>query len=225
METGDIGRVSLVEQHFPVVLVMGETRRVSEPLLLAVFFVSGVSALIYQVAWQRLLFAAFGVDVESITIIVSTFMLGLGCGALLGGQLADRYASRVIELFAACEVGIGLFGAISPTLIPMVGETFMEYSLPVIAVANFVLILVPATFMGATLPMLVAYLFRRSANVGVSIGSLYLANTLGAATGALATGAAIFLFLTLNQAIYLAAAGNFLVAVVIVMTIGVRVRI
>lgn len=203
---------------------MVEKRWVSEPLLLAVFFVSGVSALIYQVAWQRLLFAAFGVDVESITIIVSTFMLGLGCGALIGGQLADRFGNRVIELFAACEVGIGLFGAISPALIPAVGEHFMQHNLPVIAVANFVLILIPATFMGATLPMLVAYLFRRSANVGVSIGSLYLANTLGAAIGALATGAALFVFLTLNQAIYLAAGGNFLVATAIYATLRLRVR-
>src|SRR4051812_25289323 len=36
------------------------------------FFLSGVSALIYQVCWQRLLFVAFGVDIESITIVVST---------------------------------------------------------------------------------------------------------------------------------------------------------
>ena len=194
-------------------------RRISEPLLLGVFFISGVSALIYQVAWQRLLFGAFGVDVESITIVVSTFMLGLGCGALFGGQLADRYGRRVIELFAICEVGIGLFGAVSPFLIPAVGERFMQHSLPVIALVNFLLILAPATLMGATLPMLVAYLFRSNANVGVSIGNLYLSNTLGAATGAIATGIALFIFLTLNQAIYLAAAGNFLVASVIYLTI------
>jgi hypothetical protein len=53
----------------------------------------------------------------------------------------------------------------------------------------------------------------------VSIGNLYLSNTLGAATGAIATGIALFIFLTLNQAIYLAAAGNFLVASVIYLTI------
>src|ERR1700722_13354820 len=40
-----------------------------EGLLHVVFFLSGASALTYQVAWQRLLFGAFGVDVESITII------------------------------------------------------------------------------------------------------------------------------------------------------------
>ena len=58
--------------------------------LVLLFFVSGIAALIYQVCWQRLLFQAFGVDIESVTIIVSTFMLGLGLGALAGGQLSDR---------------------------------------------------------------------------------------------------------------------------------------
>lgn len=186
-----------------------------ESLLLSVFFLSGVSALIYQVAWQRLLFGAFGVDIESITIIVSTFMLGLGCGALAGGQLADRYGRRTIGLFALCELGIGLFGLASPTLIPAVGARFLASSLPVIAAANFLLILLPASLMGATLPMLVAYLFRGNASVGVSVGSLYWSNTLGAALGALAAGVLLFHVATLDQAIYLAAAGNFTVASVV----------
>jgi MFS family permease len=191
------------------------SKRIDRSLLLGVFFVSGVSALVYQVAWQRLLFASFGVDVESITIIVSTFMLGLGCGALMGGTLADRFAERVIVIFALCEIGIGTFGALSPSLIPAVGDRFMQYPLPVIATVNFFLILVPATLMGATLPMLVAYLFRENRNVGVSIGSLYLSNTLGAALGAFATGVVLFVFFTLNEAIYLAACGNFIVAAAI----------
>jgi len=187
----------------------------SEALLLAVFFLSGVSALIYQVAWQRLLFGAFGVDIESITIVVSTFMLGLGCGALAGGQLADRLGHRTIELFALCELGIGLFGVASPHLIAAVGAQFLQSSLPVIATVNFLLILVPASFMGATLPMLVAHLFRGNASVGVSISKLYWSNTMGAALGALAAGVVLFHHFTLNQSIYLAAVGNFVVASVV----------
>ncbi|MBY0238050.1 MAG: fused MFS/spermidine synthase [Burkholderiaceae bacterium] len=191
--------------------------KTSHSLLLGVFFLSGVSALIYQVAWQRLLFGAFGVDIESITIIVSTFMLGLGCGALAGGQLADRLGHRTVELFALCELGIGLFGLASTVLIPAVGARFLHSSLPVIAAANFLLILVPASLMGATLPMLVAHLFRGNANVGLSIGSLYWANTMGAALGALAAGVLLFRYLTLDQSIHLAAAGNFLVSSLVYM--------
>ena len=59
--------------------------------LAPLFFVSGVAALVYQVCWQRLLFSAFGVDIDSVTIIVSVFMLGLGLGAL-AFYLADAAA-------------------------------------------------------------------------------------------------------------------------------------
>jgi MFS family permease len=194
-----------------------------ERLLHVVFFLSGVSALTYQVAWQRLLFGAFGVDVESITIIVSTFMLGLGCGALAGGQLADRYGRRLLALFAACELGIGAFGCLSPWLIPAVGDYSYSFGLFGIALANFLLILAPASLMGATLPMLVSYLFRGNRNVGISIGGLYLSNTLGAGLGAIAAGLILFTFLTLDEAIYAAACGNFIVSTIVIF--GVRRRV
>ena len=52
----------------------------------------GLPALIYQVTWQRVLTLYFGVDIYSTTVTVSTFMLGLGVGSLLGGWIADRVA-------------------------------------------------------------------------------------------------------------------------------------
>ena len=187
----------------------------TEALLLGVFGISGFAALVYQVAWQRLLFGAFGVDIESITIVVSTFMLGLGIGALLGGWAADRYPRRRVQLFMLSELGIGLFGLASPWLLPAAGDYFAGASLPVTGLVNFLIVLIPATLMGSTLPILVAYFFGRSGNVGVSIGSLYLCNTLGASAGALATGLLIFTYLTIDQAIYAAAACNGLVALTV----------
>ena len=181
-------------------------------LLAAPFFLSGVAALIYQVCWQRLLFVAFGVDIESITIIVSTFMLGLGIGALLGGQLADRFPDRIIELFALAELGIGLFGLFSPALIELVGSLTVQHSLTVIAAANFLMLLAPTLLMGATLPMLVAFVVRTVGNVGVSIGGLYFVNTMGAALGALAVGFLLLYYLDLGTTIRIAAGINLLVS-------------
>jgi predicted membrane-bound spermidine synthase len=194
------------------VALVSRPQPIGDTLLLGVFLLSGVAALVYQVCWQRLLFGAFGVDIESITIIVSTFMLGLGCGALLGGQLADRFNEYLVELFIVAELGIGGFGFLSPALITAVGGRFVDAPLIVVAAVNFVLILVPATFMGATLPMLVAHMFKSSNSVGVSIGGLYLVNTFGAALGALVTGIVLFMVLTVSQTIYLAACLNLTVA-------------
>ncbi len=60
-------------------------------IALIVFFVSGFAALLYQVIWQRLLVFFSGADVYAVTLIVTTFMAGLGLGNLVGGYVADRF--------------------------------------------------------------------------------------------------------------------------------------
>src|SRR5207249_2462081 len=69
----------------------------------ALFFGSGFAALLYQIAWQRMLFGWYGVDLDSISVIVSIFMLGLGVGALAGGWLADRFQHYRIFVFSIIE--------------------------------------------------------------------------------------------------------------------------
>lgn len=179
------------------------------------FFASGLAALTYQLCWQRLLFVAFGVDLESITIIVSAFMLGLGVGALAGGRLADRYPTKIILMFAIAEALIAAFGLASTNLIGIVGDATMQFSLPVVAGANFLLLLIPTSLMGATLPMLVAFLVAKSRNVGVSIGGLYFINTLGAAVGAAATGFIVFHYFDLNETILIAVAMNLMASLLV----------
>jgi predicted membrane-bound spermidine synthase len=176
--------------------------------LVFLFVISGTAALIYQICWQRLLFEGFGVDIESVTIVVSTFMFGLGLGALAGGEIADRYPSRVILLFATIEFATGAFGAFSPYLIRAVSAATVNRSLATIAAVNFGLLLIPTTLMGATLPVLVTYVVRRYRNLGVSVGVLYFANTLGAAFGAGFTGFIVLYHFGLTSTIYIAAALN-----------------
>ena len=117
--------------------------------LAPLFFVSGVAALVYQVCWQRLLFSAFGVDIDSVTIIVSVFMLGLGLGALVGGNLADHRPALVLRFFAVAELGIGAFGMFSPALIRATGDAFVDASQWQIVIANFLLLLIPTCLTGA----------------------------------------------------------------------------
>jgi hypothetical protein len=71
--------------------------------------------------------------------------------------------------------------------------------------------------MGATLPMLVAFLVRSQGNVGVSIGGLYFINTLGAALGATTVGFFWFYYFGLNATIYGAAVINLMVSASVLM--------
>jgi hypothetical protein len=124
----------------------------------------------------------------------------------------SRYLDEAVALFAAAEAGIGAFGVLSPHLIAGLGQLVIHQGLATTAVANFTLLLIPTTLMGATLPMLVALLVRQQGTVGVSIGGLYSLNTFGAAAGALAVGFLCFYFFEINSVIYGAAAINFIVS-------------
>ena len=184
-------------------------------LLSLLFFWSGVSALVYQISWQRILFSSFGIDIESVTIIVSTFMLGLGCGAIVGGLLADRWPRHVLLLFAASEAGIGMFGLFSVAAIRALGDVLIDSHPATLAAANFLVLLVPTSMMGATLPMLVAYVAKGGTSVGVSIGGLYFANTLGAAIGCYIIGFLWLMHFDLPSAVNAAAMVNLAVAAIV----------
>ena len=186
----------------------------------AVFFLSGIAALIYQIAWQRMLFTAFGVDLESVTIIISVFMAGLGIGAYYEGRISDRFPNHIIQFFALTEVGIGTFGIASPLLIEFVKEVFLHSNVLTVALANFVLLLFPTFLMGSTLPLLTQHLNKYVNNVGNNIGWLYFTNTLGAATACILTGLVLFNYLTLTQVIYLAGVINYIVAIVVFIKYG-----
>lgn len=188
--------------------------------LAAIFFISGFSALIYQVCWQRLLFTGFGVDLTSITVIVSVFMAGLGVGAYFGGRIADKFSTRLLIIFCLIELGIGCFGFLSANLILLVQDALVQSGLVILTFATFLLLIFPTFLMGATLPILTSFFNRYIANVGESIGTLYFYNTLGAAMGALTTGFILFNYLTLSQTIYFAASLNIFIAIVIFATYG-----
>src|ERR1700759_4225189 len=91
-------------------------------LLCALFFLSGFPALIYQLTWQRALFRIFGVNIESVTIVVTAFMLGLGLGSIAGGWLSRRRELPLLPLLALIELATGLFGLVSMPIFDTVGD-------------------------------------------------------------------------------------------------------
>ncbi|KAF0245821.1 MAG: hypothetical protein FD180_1295 [Planctomycetota bacterium] len=185
----------------------GAATRVT-PWLYAVFFVSGFAALVYQIAWQRALFTVVGINVETVTIVVSAFMLGLGAGALAGGALSRDPRRPAIAFFAAAEIGIGLFGFASLPLIDAAGRACDSLPDAASAALVFALLLFPTVLMGATLPLLVAHAVRADRNVGRAVGALYGVNTLGSAIAAIAATLLLLGELGISGSVHLAAAAN-----------------
>ena len=153
-----------------------------ESLLLShLFFFSGMPALIYQIVWQRVLFAIYGVNAESVAVIVSAFMLGLGLGSLAGGRLSSRFPRHGILIFGLAELGIALFGICSLRIFHWAASFTAGATLASVVVFSLLLLLVPTILMGATLPLLVGQLVRQSGHVGLSVSRLYFVNTFGSA--------------------------------------------
>jgi spermidine synthase len=145
------------------------------------FFCSGMPALIYQIVWQRALFSIYGVNAESVAVIVSAFMLGLGIGSLVGGWASTRFPSKAIVLFGLSELGIAIFGLSSLRIFHWAAGFTAGASLPSTIVFGFLLLIFPTVLMGATLPLLVQHLVLRSGRVGTSVALLYFVNTFGSA--------------------------------------------
>ena len=147
----------------------------------AIFLLSGFAALLYQVVWQRSLYAIYGINIESVTMVVTAFMLGLGVGSLVGGVVSKDAKRPVLLYFSLVELGIGLFGIASLSIFHAIGNVTLGMGAVPTFIVTFLLVLFPTVLMGSTLPLLVAHLVRENKNVGKSVGTLYFVNTLGSA--------------------------------------------
>lgn len=201
---------------------MGNTEQYSKKLvycLLVIFFFSGFSSLIYQVAWQRILTTHYGVGAISIAVIVSVYMLGLGAGSLYGGNLSDR-VKNPIKIYFIVEILIGLFGMISLPFLAFLGETTAGSAYTLTLFYVFLFLCIPTFLMGMTLPLLTKIFTRQLNSFFHSVSILYFVNTLGAAAGALATSFLLISLLGLDIAVYIAVLTNLLLAISIFLLQG-----
>jgi predicted membrane-bound spermidine synthase len=206
------------DSHFMAVVSASASPTVPRSLLFAVFTVSGISALIYQMIWQRALFTIYGCNVESVAMVVAAFMVGLGLGSLAGGVVSKHPRVPLVLLFSLAELGIGVYGLLSLKLFRWVGDLTLGANALMTGVLAFALIFIPTLLMGATLPLLVAQQVRETASVGRSVSWLYFVNTLGAGIGAIL---AVFVFLGrlgASGSVLLAATLNGVAALLILIT-------
>ncbi len=162
------------------------TRRVG-----ALFFLSGVTALVGEVVWARMLGLVLGNSVWAASAVVTAWMGGMALGAWLGGRVASRVRAH-LRWYGLAEAGIGAFFALSEPLQRLLlglGARLLGEDLGVdpaggiavrLALAVAVLA-VPTVLMGLTLPLLVERL--HGLGLTARVGHLYGLNTLGGAAG------------------------------------------
>ncbi len=188
-----------------------------DPRLLLLFFVSGACGLIYQVVWMRALTLTLSVSVYAVTTVLVAFMSGLALGAAIAGRVADRL-DRPLLAFGLAELGVGLAGLVSLALLFDLGPAYawlhevlggagLAFTIARFLLACVVLI-VPTTLMGMTLPLLSRAVVSSKAEVGRGAGGLYAVNTLGAFAGCIVAGFVLIPATGLNSTTSIAATLN-----------------
>ncbi|WEK07097.1 MAG: fused MFS/spermidine synthase [Candidatus Pseudomonas colombiensis] len=191
--------------------VLGTRARLFPALLL---FVSGTAALIYQVLWIKQLSLVVGVEVYAITLGISAFFAGLALGGWWLGRVADRVANP-LRLYAGLELLVALFGVGATLGLGQAAELFatLQQQVGLLAWAlPLVLVGLPATLMGGTLPVLVRALAADPGQLGQAGGRLYAANTAGAIVGTLLSAFVLIATLGVRGSALFAALLNLLAA-------------
>lgn len=197
-------------------------QRIETVLISLLFLLSGFSALVYQIAWLRLLGLVFGVTVYAASTVLTSFMAGLAVGSWAGGRLADRLRSS-LRAFAFLELGIAASALVVPAALNSVGDLYSilharsPEGFARLTVARFVcsslILLFPTTLMGASLPVLARHVAGRGEGAAGRIGVLYAINTAGGIAGTAVAGFILIGGIGIAATTHLAAAINVAVGI------------
>lgn len=197
-----------------------------QSLLLGCFFLSGLSGLIYEVTWTRMLALQLGSTTLSVSISLSAYLGGLALGATLLGRIADRI-TRPALAYGAVEVAIGLYGAGSLWILSALGPTYIQFHTvwsfpePIIPVFQLGLVglalLFPTMLMGGTLPILIRTDPSGLAGLGARVSRFYAANTAGAVVGTALTGFVLLPQLGMRRSLWTAAALNLVLGTLVLL--------
>ena len=187
------------------------------------FIFSGATGLIYEVLWVRMLGLVFGATTLAVSTVLAAFMGGLAAGSALAGRLASRIR-KPLSTYGWMEIGIAIYALLVPLLFRWIDHVYVliwqqlqpgyfAFSLWRFVLSGLVL-LVPTTLMGATLPVLSVAIVRTSGRDSNSVTRLYGCNLVGAILGTLAAGFVLLPALGIRTTIAVAAAINVVVGVI-----------
>lgn len=195
-------------------------------VVVAAFALSGFVAMVYEVAWSRLLTLVLGSSTYAFTTMVATFLAGLALGSSAMARFADRVADPVFTL-ARLQIGIGVFALLGQWLFNQLPYLFLVlfgtlsdksglfFAGPFLLSA---LVMLPATLLlGAVFPLVIRICTDNLERVGRSVGTTYAANTLGTVLGAFAAGFLLLPTLGIQKSVTLGVVTNLLLGLVLLL--------
>lgn len=176
--------------------------------------VSGTVTLTVEVLWTRLFSQVLQNSVQTYALVLATFLLALGVGALVATQLArlqrpSPHTMLIVLLLAGSVVialSSSLFAFSTNGMQTIARNTAWDQYLTSVAAATFTVIFLPGVVLGSLFPFLMRLLERENDSPGELIGRLVAVNTVGAIGGAVLAGFVLLPWLGASRALFLAAA-------------------
>lgn len=188
-------------------------------ILVGFAFLSGFSALAYEMTWIRMFLPVVGLSIYSTTLVLATFLGGLGLGSYLSLKLKRWDLRGTLKFYAGVELLIGITALVVPLAIGKFlqihvwisqFESFTPFLFGIKALFCSIILLPPTILMGLTLPVLI------DAASGKPnprrIGLYYGLNTLGAVAGCALTSFVLIYHLGLTRTNLVAIAINLIIA-------------
>jgi predicted membrane-bound spermidine synthase len=193
-------------------------------ILFSVFFLSGLTGLIYESLWSHYLKLFLGHAAYAQTLVLAIFMGGMALGAALASAVSGRLRN-LLAAYAIAEVCIGVFamafhflftGLIDVSFARVIPSLGSPAAVDAYRWAIAVLLLLPPSILlGTTFPLMSSAVIRRfPGREGGNLATLYFTNSLGAAAGALVASFVLIGWLGLPGTLQLAGVLNLLIGAV-----------
>jgi spermidine synthase len=88
------------------------------------FFLSGITGLVYEVLWAKYLSLVLGNTDQAHTVVLATFLGGLALGNAILGPQADKVSNH-LRLYGWLELGIGLLALLSPLSLDVLSDVYI----------------------------------------------------------------------------------------------------
>ena len=205
-------------------------KKVQYKTVLLIAGISGLSAMIYEIVWLRLLIPILSSSTYSFSVILAVFISGITIGSYIVYRIIDRIKNPY-RFLGYCQMGIVITILLSmpfyerlPYYIwsaigdPATSSASYSYYIFIQFFFVFLLIIIPTIFMGMTLPIASRLCVTEVKNTGRVIGNVFAINTLGTVIGSLAAGLILIPLIGIKNTLQFAVLLNLVLALIVLLT-------
>jgi spermidine synthase len=194
--------------------------------IIFLFFLSGISGLIYEIIWTRVLMNLLGSSIYAISIVLAVFMGGLAIGSLIFGKIIDNKSINIkLRFYAYIEIGIALSAGFSFYALPLIQKLYLvgfdliiENSVFLTLlrfIISILILIIPTILIGATLPVLSKAFILNRENLSNDLGLLYGINTLGGVVGIAVSSFILIQKIGIDNTFFIAVFLNILIGLIV----------